>query len=207
MRTLFRRTSVFTSSLILLGAIALPSPLVWAQDSKPGDKPAETKPADAAKPAEKFKLAYKAEKGRTRKSTSNFSFVVAAGQKSATYEGTETVKRTFTDVAANGDITFDEITEEYAAKFDGETDDSEDEKPKETETYTIRANGLLTKYKTTEKPDEDDKSHLDERLFIASTPIFPENAVGVGEKWSHEYKTDTGDFRRGEVRYYGNGPP
>lgn len=190
MRIRFRETSVLTSSLLLIGALAFHSPSVWAQDSKPGDKPAEAKPADAAKPVEKVKLAYKAEKGRVRKSKNNFSFQIPSGPQKNVMEGTESVKRTFTDIAANGDITFEEITEESKTSINGESVDNDGDETKETETYTIRPNGQLLKYKSTDKDNDGDNVHLDERLFVASTPIFPENPVGVGDKWTHEYKAD-----------------
>ncbi|GAB4452310.1 MAG: hypothetical protein OHK0029_02970 [Armatimonadaceae bacterium] len=195
MKTVRRRLSLVVLSTVLSLSLSVAA---RAQDAPEPEKPKVTvsvKPAADEKPqsAQKFVLVYKAEKGQERRNQSVFKFTMQPppGQPPLRLDGREVVKRVYTDVAANGDITFEDRTLESKTTVNGQEAPGNDEEEKSVHTYTIRPNGMLVKFTSTEEKDKDEPdSHLTERLFVASTPIYPAEPVGPGEKWTQEFKAD-----------------
>ena len=147
---------------------------------------APQKPAASA-PAGKVKLTYKAQAGQFKRSKSNVSIVVdlPGGQK-GNLEAKETGKTTYTAVDASGNITTESKTEASESTFNGQK--SGQDADKDTTTAIYKSDGTLVSYKST---GEDDPAHLGVRLFVATTPIFSDKEVGIGDKWNREYKSDS----------------
>lgn len=171
------------------------SPPTMAQETKPNPTPPAAPAATAPQPVGKFKLVLKAEKGQVRKSKSAVSLKANVGGEDTAFEQSSSGKRTYTDIATNGDITFETVTEESKMTIDGETvPDDPDDKPS-VDTYTIRPNGMLVKFKTSDT--EPDNTHMEERMYYATAPVFPDKEIGVGDKWTQEYAADTAMGLRG----------
>ena len=148
---------------------------------------------------EKTTLSYKAKSGQVVRYKESGTITLDAGGMKITFESTETAKQTYTEVAANGNITVEEETESSETVVNGQKVPDEEDRGKTTVTY--QPNGALVAYKNS-KGDERDKEHLGVRLYVASTVVFPATAVGPGDKWSHETKGDAAlGTRNGKADY------
>ncbi len=169
------RTSLAGVSLLSL-ALTL-SPLSLA--------PALARQADAPK-TNKVTLQLRAMAMQVKKSQSNVVFAGEFSGNKFNRESKDVTKTTFTGVSATGEITFETKTESSESSTNGTKD--EDELDKSIDTFTVRPDGTLVSFKT---DDEDkDELHINERLFCATQVIFSDKAVGPGDKWTHEYKSD-----------------
>jgi hypothetical protein len=170
-----------------LAALALLSISVAAVPAfADGGKPDAAKPA-AVQTAEKFTLLYKAKEGQVRKGRVNASFNVEFGGEKATFEIKQSDKATYTKVHPNGDLTYENTTESSEVSLNGEKMPDDDEKPS-TDTVTITKFGLMVSVKSTK--EDKDELHLGARLSQATRPVYPDKPVGVGDKWTQEYKAN-----------------
>lgn len=136
---------------------------------------------------DKVTLVVKADEGReARYSTTMTIELEVAGQK-LSIESTQVQKVKFTKVAPNGEITMERTVESREVKMMGQTMPDED-KQDEADTVTVRPNGTLVSYKAAK--DDADEAKFAVRLFAAGNPVFPDKPVGVGDKWTHEFKAD-----------------
>jgi hypothetical protein len=159
-----------------------------AEAQTPGT-PAPTTPAPAAATtaapaADKLTLVYKAQTGQTKRVKGELNLSVALGANKVAINNKQVSKITYTTIAPNGDITFDDLTESSEMTVNGRPAPNSDSK-NDTDTITIHSDGTLAAYKSggTDK----DEDHLGTRLYTASTPVFPKKVVGVGDKWSYDY--------------------
>ncbi len=156
------------------------------------DKPAAPKvpPLDAktatpapAKSADKITLVYKAKKDLIAryKNTSELNIEVSGMKIKA--ESTSSERVTVTDVATGGNITFEQQTESQERMANGQKQPAED-LSKSKSTFVVTPDGTLVSLK--EADSDDTKEAV--REYVANSVIFPKTAVGVGDKWSHDYK-------------------
>ncbi len=133
-------------------------------------------------------ISYKAQAGQSGryKSTGTLNFD-AMGSK-VTMDLNEIEKITFTAVAANGDITVERETESSEVTVNGQKLPDDDDK-KDKSTTVFKADGTLVSYKSTSDMEEQTKTAI--RLFQATNVVFPATGIGVGDKWSREFKADT----------------
>jgi hypothetical protein len=98
-------------------------------------------------------------------------------------ETLDTTRITYTTVAPNGNISYEFALKKEVAQVNGIrqpglaafTPDS----------YTTRPDGTLAAFAPGSGGDT--STHLVQRLYAATTPVFPARAVGVGDRWSHDY--------------------
>ena len=134
---------------------------------------------------DKITLSYKAAKGQTTHSKSTDKLTLEEEGMKVELESTQIGKVTYTNVAANGDITRESVTESEETTFNGEkSPDSEEDKS--VTTVVFHPDGTFVSSKTTK--EEKDATHLDVRLDIATTPVYSAKPVGVGDKWTYEIK-------------------
>jgi hypothetical protein len=159
-------------------------------------KPAEVAPA--AKPAEKPILVYKAKAGESARYKTTGAIAMEAAGNKVNIEMTEVEKVAFTAVAPSGDITMERETESSEQTVNGQKMPSDEEKTKYT--VVIKPNGALVSHKSDKS--EPEQSKLQARMYSATTPIFTDKPVGVGDKWTYDFvaNSDTG-ARAGHAEY------
>ncbi|MBC8102053.1 MAG: zinc-dependent metalloprotease [Cytophagales bacterium] len=149
--------------------------------------PAQSKtaaPAAAtATAAEKFTLAYKAQVGQTKliRGEAVFNMTMAGSKLALTNK--QVSKITYTAIASNGDITFEDVTQSSEAMVNGRALPNDDKN--DTDTITIHPDGTLVSYKSGGTDKDEDR--LGPRLYTATTPVFPKKPLTAGDKWSHDY--------------------
>lgn len=136
---------------------------------------------------EKVTLVYRAQANQVVRYKADSTLTVDAGGMKMTFEQKETQKVTFTEVAANGNLTMEQESESSEVSINGNKVTVPDD-DRDKITITIRPNGVLVAYKLSGGDTEKTKRLA--RLFPATTVIFSDKPVGVGDKWSHEYKAD-----------------
>lgn len=137
---------------------------------------------------DKVVVTYKAKAGEVVRGKSEGTLHMEFGGQKVTMDMKEVEKVTFTTVAPNGDLTMERVTESEEMTINGNKAPSEDPS-KDKSTVVIHKDGTLVSYKNSNP--ESDKDHLAVRLFVASSPIFPETPIGVGDKWSSTTKADS----------------
>jgi len=137
---------------------------------------------------EKVTLVYKAQANQVVRYKAESTLTMDAGGMKMAVVQKETQKVVFTEVAANGNITMEQESESMELTVNGQNIPPPDEEKNKKTTITIRPNGVLVAYKLSSGESEDAKQQA--RLFPATTVIFSDRPVGVGDKWSHEYKAD-----------------
>jgi hypothetical protein len=137
---------------------------------------------------EKVTLVYRAKVGQIMRYKHEVSLKAEAGGGKQEFQIKSTEKVTVTAVAASGDITEENLDESSEYTVNGQKVPAPDT-PKNTSTVTVHPDGLLVSYKSSDP--EADKNKTSVRLYPAENPIFINKPIGVGDKWSHEFKTDT----------------
>jgi hypothetical protein len=107
----------------------------------------------------------------------------AAGMK-MNIEIRQVEKSTVTEVAANGNITMESVTESVEVTMNGQKGPPPDDLDKKSITV-IAPDGSLVSYKS--GSSDTDSAKLEGRMFYANNPIFAAMAVGVGDKWTKEF--------------------
>jgi nicotinamide riboside kinase len=138
--------------------------------------------------SEKVKLVYKATAGSVGRYKTDATIVIEAGGMKLNLEQKETEKVTFTAVSPTGDITVERESESREMTLNG-MKLPPDEGPKTKTTVVTRANGSLVSFASTD--DDKENLQLNVRLFPTSNVVFPDKELGVGDKWSHDFKGDT----------------
>lgn len=136
---------------------------------------------------EKVQLLYKANAGQTARYRSDEVLTIDNPGAKAIIEGKEVSKVTFTDIAANGNITILHETESSQMRQNGQALPPTPNTDKDT--IIFRPDGTVVSYKSTSS--NADQVKLGARLYPATTPVFPATPVGVGSKWSKEFVADT----------------
>jgi hypothetical protein len=161
-------------------AVAAVFPLSAAAQAPPA---AAAAPVTPAAPTDKVVMRYRAQKGQIMRYRSEGTMQVDAMGRQVTMDVKETQKATVVDVAANGDITSETVTEETEMRINGNKMPSSNDPDKST--VVVSPVGQLVSRTTAKKDPEDDKTGV--RMFIATQVIFPEKAIGPGDKWVQEY--------------------
>ncbi|MCS6776291.1 MAG: zinc-dependent metalloprotease [Chloroherpetonaceae bacterium] len=142
-------------------------------------------PAVSTLAQDKVLLTYKAQKGQVMRYKEEGTLVMEAAGQKLTLELKSSKKVTIEDVSASGDITFKSETEEIEVTANGQKMPAPDD-AKDKSTIVLRPNGTLVSYSSDK--DNKEQNRMAVRLLVAQTPIFSEKPVGVGDKWSHEYR-------------------
>lgn len=141
--------------------------------------------ADAAK--DKVVLALKAKKGAFSRSKAEGAMGGEIGGMELQIELKETVKNTFTKVdEKTGEITVENKTEEQKQTVNGQ--EFPGQEMDVITTMVVRPDGTLVSVKRSDGGK--DQSLTAGRIYSLSNLVYPKEAVGVGSKWSHEYKAD-----------------
>ena len=153
--------------------------------------PAAVKPPAAAK----LVLRYKAQAGQVERVRGTALLSLTGSPVKVAIRQVD--KLTFTKVdAATGDMTIEDTTES-AEMLVGGTATKQDP---QTSTFTIHPNGRLVAFKSSET--DKDQAALDARLHQATSLVFSDTAVTVGDKWSVDFKGDSAlGTRNGHADY------
>lgn len=133
----------------------------------------------------KVLLTVKADPGQVAKYQLDLEVSVeAGGQKFAM--NVKQVEATTIKEVKDGLIVRVQTTESQEVTMNGEKMDSPSEENKPS-TVTVRPDGSLAAY---ESEGEEADADLNVRTMSATSVIFSKDPVGVGDKWSYEYKDD-----------------
>jgi hypothetical protein len=163
------------------------------QNPQPPQTPVQSTPAaPAAKPAEKLAerptLAYKALAGQSARYKTQGTLTMEAAGNKLNIDMNEVEKVTFTAIAPSGEITMERETESSEQTVNGQKmPSSDDDNTKYT--VVIKPNGTLVSHKADKGEPEQNK--LQVRMYAATTPIFTDKPVGVGDKWTHDFTADS----------------
>lgn len=139
----------------------------------------------AAPAQDKVKLTMKGTVGETLRRKNEVALKFEAEGQKLSLEQQETVLVTVKEVKADGSVVLNHKVESQTRSVNGEKVPAENDDQDEY-TATQTPDGRLVAYEE-KKPDPDDKSHLNERLFVAGTVVFSPNAVGKGETWKIDF--------------------
>ena len=137
---------------------------------------------------EKFVLQYKAQAGLFKRVRGIASLNIAGKAK---LDAKQVSKITFTKVdAATGDITYQDVTESSETAINGNV--LPRDPAQEVSTATFHKNGLLVSFSSSTggKPEDKEQAAVSARLFEATSLVYGDKPVGVGDKWSQDYKAD-----------------
>ncbi|MBX7134070.1 MAG: zinc-dependent metalloprotease [Fimbriimonadaceae bacterium] len=136
---------------------------------------------------DKVLLAVKADVGQVAKYQLDLSIDIDAGGQKFNTTVKQVEKVTIKSVSPGGEIASVRESESQEVTLNGEKapDDGEPDKPA---TVTVASDGSLIGYES--DANKDDDSHLNQRIFAATSVIFQKTPVGAGDKWSYEYKDD-----------------
>ncbi len=137
---------------------------------------------------EKVHLLYKAKVGEVVRHQSTGAMKMSAAGQTANMDVKEVQKVTFTQVLPNGDLIYEQEAESTEISINGRKMPPNSNKDKTTIHMTKVGN--LVKF-TESSAEKDDQDHIDSRLFVATNIVFPDRPVGVGDKWTIEYKANT----------------
>ena len=149
------------------------------------DKPAPAADKTAAKTADKLTLLYKAKKGLIARYKNQSTLAAETMGRKFLIASMSMERVTVGEASAEGNITFEQQTEAEERSFNGQKAPSED-LSKSKSTYTIAPDGTLISIH--ENDPAFNKSAA--REYVAESVVFPKTAVGVGDKWSHDYKAN-----------------
>lgn len=138
---------------------------------------------------EKIQLLYRAKVGQVMRYKSEGTLHLEAGGMKLTLELEQTEKATITDVSASGNITVEREVESEEVKLNGQKMPSPD-RERQKSTFTFAPNGVLVAYKSSAS-ETSEQTRFVARLFQATNPVFTDNPVGVGDKWTYEYKPNS----------------
>lgn len=133
---------------------------------------------------DKAVLTYKAKKGQVIRYKTEGALTMDAGGMKVSLELKQVEKDTITDVASNGDITAESITESEEMTVNGEKAPSEEDKT--VSTVVSHPDGTVVSFKLSTGDSDGAKSQA--RIRTALTPVFTTKPVGVGDKWTIEMK-------------------
>ncbi len=170
------------NALIATCLLAIGCPAGFAQDT-PGKAPSGS--AAAPKPADKLVLVYRAKKDLVaRYKNTSMNQAEAQGRK-LVISSMSVEKVTVSSVAANGNITFEQQSESVERTINGQRAPEED-LSKDKSTFTVAPDGSLISIVQGDGAESKEAA----REYASQSVVFPATAVGVGDKWAHEYKND-----------------
>ncbi|MCS6860857.1 MAG: DUF5117 domain-containing protein, partial [Abditibacteriales bacterium] len=139
---------------------------------------------------EKVLLQFKAQKGQavTYKVEGNFSMEV--GGNRINFEMKITQRTQIIEVSPTGEITRESRAEEYEMLVNGQKVPVPEEVLKEKEIEVIKPDGTTVSRKTEGGADSKEERRQSARLSQATDLVFAAHPVGVGDKWSYEFKED-----------------
>lgn len=143
----------------------------------------------AAPPADKVKLKLNFSVGESTRRQGQITIKIDAGPEKVTLEQKEISTVTVKEVNADGSVTTLHKTESLEMSVNGEKVPNDD---LGEQTIKQASNAKLLSYEEKSTGEEEgDDDHLNERLFQASTIVFSDKAVGVGDKWTIEYDANS----------------
>lgn len=179
-----RFTPTLPLSALVFSLAFSSSPSAWAQDppAKSASVPAAQPPASA----QKVTFAFRAAAGQVKRVAAVATFTVPGAPGPLEFK--EVDKITFTGVSPTGEVTWDSKTESIQRFLGGQKLPDDPTTGKDTDTYTVKPDGMLVSFKSTSM--EKDPDHTDERIFFATSILFSDKPIAVGEKWVREFKAN-----------------
>src|SRR5258708_998408 len=161
-----------------------------APDPKAPQTPAQAAPVVAKTPeklAEKPALAYKALAGQSARYKTVGTLTMEGAGNKVNIEMNEVEKITFTSISPSGEITMERDTESSEQTVNGRKVPTP---PDENHKYTvvIKPNGALVSHKADKGDPEQNKFQV--RMYAATSAIFTDKPVGIGDKWTHDFVAD-----------------
>ncbi|MCW5934888.1 MAG: zinc-dependent metalloprotease [Fimbriimonadia bacterium] len=141
----------------------------------------------AANAQDKVQLLYKGKEGLSVTHRLNGDISLEAAGNTFNLELKVVQKQKVIKVSNSGEITTEQTVEEYEMSFNGQKAPENEEALKGKIITTIRPNGTRVS-REVEGRDEEEGEGGQEHLGQAFEIIFPDKPVGVGDKWSHEFK-------------------
>ena len=139
---------------------------------------------------EKVQLQFKAKKGQAITYKVEGNFGVEVGGNKVNFEMKITQRTQITDVSPTGEITRESKAEEYEMIVNGQKMPVPDEALKEKDIEVIKPDGTIVSRKTEGAADGKEERRQSARLSQATDMVFAAKPVGVGDKWSYEFKED-----------------
>ncbi|HRI43815.1 MAG TPA: zinc-dependent metalloprotease [Fimbriimonadaceae bacterium] len=133
----------------------------------------------------KVVLAVKGDPGQSGKYQLDLEVGIEAGGQKFTMNIKQVESKTVKEVK-DGNIAFVQATESQEITMNGEKLDPDPDENKPS-TVTVRPDGTLVSY---ESEGDGDAEKMNVRIMSATSVIFSKNPVGVGDKWSYQYKDD-----------------
>lgn len=144
----------------------------------------------SANAQEKVQLLHKAQKGQrmTYQLEGNFAMEVAGNK--VTFEMKLTYQDTIRDIAATGEITRERVLEEMEVTVNGQKMPVPEEANKGKQVVVMKPDGTIVSVELEEVENEKRYREQQWRMAQPFALIYPAQPVGVGDKWSYEYKED-----------------
>jgi hypothetical protein len=139
---------------------------------------------------EKAQLQFKAKKGQAITYKVEGNFGVEVGGNKVNFEMKITQRTQITDVSPTGEITRESKAEEYEMIVNGQKMPVPDEALKEKDIEVIKPDGTIVSRKTEGAADGKEERRQSARLSQATDMVFAAKPIGVGDKWSYEFKED-----------------
>lgn len=134
--------------------------------------------------SQKVTLAIRAKAGQIARYQQEADLKVSAEGMSLALQIKQTQRVKFTNVAPSGDVTLEQTTESGEISTNGHSSPLPDEE-KTTDVLVVHPDGTLASYKSAEGEAQARDSV---RLIEATSVVFPQQPVGVGDSWSYTYQ-------------------
>lgn len=166
-------------------AIAMGLCLGAVGQEKPAAQPAAGAQAAPAKAPDKIVLVYRAKKDLVARYKNVGSHQGDIQGRRLVINSTSSEKVVVSAVAANGNITFEQQSEAVERTFNGQRAPEED-LSKSKSTFTVAPDGMLISMQTSDPAESKSAA----REYVGQSVVYPATAVGVGDKWSRDFKND-----------------
>ncbi|MCC6445686.1 MAG: zinc-dependent metalloprotease [Armatimonadetes bacterium] len=146
--------------------------------------------ASAAMAQEKTALVYKALKGQKMTYQVEGNLTGEAGGNKLALDSKQTSQEEILDVTASGEIVRQSHIEEEETTVNGNKMPSRADVSKKKQILTIKPDGTIVSIKWEGEEVTDADKKVEARLALSGQVVFSPNPVGVGDKWSREFKED-----------------
>ncbi len=137
---------------------------------------------------EKVLLQAKAKPGQVIRSRQTGTISIEAAGRTFNLEVKAVAVTKILEVTPEGNIKLEQSLESYEMSFGGNPVPTPEEVLNEKTTITLKPNGeIIARESTRDEERQGDTAHLNQALDL----IFSETPVGVGDRWTYEFKEDS----------------
>ena len=140
----------------------------------------------AAPAQEKVQVSRKAKVGDAARATTEAVFAINAAGRQATLQMKATERTTVTEIASDGRVTMSVDTESIEMSIDGNALPPPPKSPPNT--LVIRSDRTLVSLVAPSTAPTSEG--FETRMYNATTVVFPDKPIGVGDTWKREVKPD-----------------